>query len=492
MNIEFVSVGGPLDVSVALAVLAPDGASLSGAAAALDEATSGALARAIAGSRFTGAKGQTLDILAPHGLDVGRVTLVGAPARLDPDAIETAAAHAFQTVKTSGAKVLVLRLTGVSADLAAAAALGIRLAAYRFDRYRTTEKPEKKPSVTTVRLEVDDPAAASEAHAAAAGLGDAIILARDLVSEPANILYPEEFARRVKGLTSLGLEVEILGVKEMTALGMGALLGVGQGSVRESQLAIIQWKGASDPQAQPVAFVGKGVCFDTGGISLKPPEGMEEMITDMGGAAAVTGAMAALAARKAKVNAVGILGLVENMPDGNAQRPGDVVKTMSGQTVEVINTDAEGRLVLADALWYCQNRFKPKFMIDLATLTGAIIIALGKDIAGLFSNNDDLSEKLLAAAKASGDALWRMPLPQQYEKLIESHVADMKNVGTRHGGSISAALFIQRFVNGLPWAHLDIAPTAWKPNSTVPTIPSGATGYGVRLLDRLVADHYED
>jgi len=261
--------------------------------------------------------------------------------------------------------------------------------------------------------------------------------------------------------------------------------------VRESQLAILQWRGAADPSAQPIAFVGKGVCFDTGGISLKGAEGMEEMITDMGGAAAVAGAMAALASRKAKVNAVGILGLVENMPDGNAQRPGDVVTTMSGQTVEVINTDAEGRLVLADALWYCQNRFKPKFMIDLATLTGAIIVSLGKDLGGLFSNDDALAANLMSASKASADALWRMPMPSQYEKQIESNVADMKNVGVRYGGSITAALFIQRFVNGLPWAHLDIASTAWKPASTVPTIPNGATGFGVRLLDRLVADFYE-
>jgi leucyl aminopeptidase len=492
MNIEFVAAGVEIGPEAAVAALVHEGASLAGPALALDAATGGALARAIAGSRFTGAKGQTLEILAPHGLEAGRVTLVGAAAPLDAAAVETAAAQAFQAVKTSGVKTLVLALTGLTADLTAAAALGIRLASYRFDRYRTTEKPEKKPSVVTVQLEVDDVEAAETADAALAGLAEAILFARDLVSEPANILYPEEFARRVKTLTRLGLEVEILGEKEMAALGMGALLGVGQGSVRETQLAVIQWKGAADPAAAPVAFVGKGVCFDTGGISLKPPEGMEEMITDMGGAAAVTGAMYALAARKAKVNAVGILGLVENMPDGNAQRPGDVVKTMSGQTVEVINTDAEGRLVLADALWYCQDRFKPQFMIDLATLTGAIIIALGKDIAGLFSNNDALSEKLLAASKASGDTLWRMPLPPQYEKLIESHVADMKNVGTRHGGSISAALFIQRFVGGLPWAHLDIAPTAWKPNSTVATIPSGATGFGVRLLDRLVADHYED
>ena len=215
------------------------------------------------------------------------------------------------------------------------------------------------------------------------------------------------------------------------------------------------------------------------------------MVTDMGGAAAVSGLMYALASRKAKVNVVGILGLVENMPDGNAQRPGDVVTTMSGQTVEVINTDAEGRLVLADALWYCQQRFKPKFMIDLATLTGAIIVALGKDVAGLFSNDDDLSAKLLAASGATGETLWRMPLPPQYERLIDSAVADMKNVGPRYGGSISAALFIQRFVNGLPWAHLDIAPTAFKPGSTIPTIPSGATGFGVRLLDRFVAQNYE-
>ena len=272
---------------------------------------------------------------------------------------------------------------------------------------------------------------------------------------------------------------------------MGALLGVGQGSVRQSQLAVIQWKGAKDVSAAPVAFVGKGVCFDSGGISIKPADGMEEMITDMGGAAAVTGAMAALAGRKAKVNAVGILGLVENMPDGAAQRPGDVVTSLSGQTIEVINTDAEGRLVLADALWYCQQRFKPRIMIDLATLTGAIIVALGKDLAGLYSNDDKLADNLMAASKTSHDALWRMPLPPQYDKLIESGIADVKNTGGRHGGSITAALFLKKFVNGVSWAHLDIAPTAWKPNSSVPTLPSGATGFGVRLLDRLVAEHYE-
>jgi len=491
MKIEFAAHGGEISAKTAIAVLAFEGA-LAGAGSQLDESTAGAVSRAIGSSRFTGATGQTLDLVAPHGLDVARAVLVGVgKADLDEKGIEQAAAKAYNTVKLSGADTLVLRLPDVTAALAAAAGLGIRLAAYRFDRYRTTEKADKKPSIKKVVIEVDDPKAASKAYKPASSLAEAVIFARDLVSEPANILFPEEFARRVKALDKLGLEVEILGEKEMKKLGMGALLGVGQGSVRESQLAIMQWKGAKDPEAQPIAFVGKGVCFDTGGISLKPADGMEEMITDMGGAAAVAGAMYALAARKAKVNAIGILGLVENMPDANAQRPGDVVKTMSGQTVEVINTDAEGRLVLADAIWYCQQRFKPKFLIDLATLTGAIVVALGKDLAGLYSNDEGLADKLLAASKDSGDTLWRMPLPSQYEKGIDSAVADMKNVGPRHGGSITAALFLQRYIKDTPWAHLDIASTAWKPGSTVATIPSGATGFGVRLLDRLVANGFE-
>jgi leucyl aminopeptidase len=494
MKIEFVAPAAEAGPGAAVAVLVHEGAPLAGPAASLNVTTGGALGRAMDGSRFTGAKGQTLDVLAPHNFDAARVLLVGAGpvAPFTADVLEAAAAQTYQAVKTTGVEVLILKLPNMAADMGAAAAFGVSLASYRFDRYRTTEKAEKKPSVKKVRIEVDDPKAASKAFKRLGGLADAIALARDLVSEPANILYPEEFARRVKALTSLGLEVEILGEKEMKKLGMGALLGVGQGSVRDTQLAVIQWKGAKDANAAPVAFVGKGVTFDTGGISIKPAGGMEEMITDMGGAAAVTGAMYALASRKAKVNAVGILGLVENMPDGNAQRPGDVVKTMSGQTVEVINTDAEGRLVLADAIWYCQDRFKPKFIVDLATLTGAIVVALGKDLAGLYSNDEGLAERLLAASKASGDALWRMPLPPQYDRKIDSDVADMKNVGPRDGGSITAALFIQRFVKGTPWAHLDIASTAWKPGSTVPTIPSGATGFGVRLLDRLVADGYED
>jgi leucyl aminopeptidase len=493
MNIEFVGAKTQAAETSALAVLAFEEGELSPAAEALDKQMSGALRRAIGASRFKGSLSQTLAILAPQGVTAGRVLIVGAGKRggFDARAAELAGAHAFKAVKDSGAKDLLCSMTGWSPELAAQAAFGMRLAAYRFDKYRTTEKPEKKPSVEAARLAVDNPKAATAAFARLAGLADAVCYARDLVSEPANVLYPEEYARRAKRLEALGLEIEVLGEKEMKKLGMGALLGVGQGSVRESQLVVIQWKGAKDPKAAPIAFVGKGVCFDTGGISLKQPEGMEEMVTDMAGSAAVAGALYALAARKAKVNAVGILGLVENMPDAGAQRPGDVVTSLSGQTIEVINTDAEGRLVLADALWYCQSRFKPKFMVDLATLTGAISIALGKDLAGLFCSDDTLAENLIAAAKAVDEPLWRMPLPAQYEKLLDSHVADMKNVGARYGGSITAALFIKKFVNGLPWAHIDMASTAWKPASATPTIPNGATGYGVRLLDRLSADYYE-
>jgi leucyl aminopeptidase len=493
MQVEFVIPSAELSPASAVAVLVFNGAVLGGAARRLDVAAGGALTRAVAATKFSGAKGRNLDVVAPAGLVVSRVLLMGAgsEAEFDDQAAETMAAEAFSALKTSGAETLALRFFEDQPARGARMALGVRLAAYRFDAYRTTEKPEKKPTLKTVQIGVEDVAAAQAAYKAQSALADAVTFARDLVSEPANILYPAEFARRVKALEPLGLKVEILGVAEMTKLGMGSLLGVGQGSRRESQLVVIQWKGAADPNAQPLAFVGKGVCFDSGGISLKSPEGMEDMKWDMGGAAAVAGLMHVLAARKAKANVVGILGLVENMPDGNAQRPGDIVTSMSGQTIEVINTDAEGRLVLADALWYCQDRFKPKFMVDLATLTGAIIVALGNDYGGLFSNNDELSENLLAASRVSGDLLWRLPLPKSYEKQIESLAADTKNVGGKAGGSITAALFIQRFVNGVPWAHLDIASTAWKKPSTLATIPDGATAFGVRLLNDLVAGFYE-
>jgi leucyl aminopeptidase len=494
MQIEFAKPsavsGAPLS---AIAVLVFEGPVLSAAAEALDGETGGAISRALAG-RFKGAKGQAMELVAPANLHAGQLLLIGAGPKegFDSQGAETAGAEAYKALKTSGATTLELRFSELEPELLAQAAFGVRLAAYRFDKYLTREKPEKKPSIQTTVVASEDPDAAVAAFAPLAALAQGVAFTRDLVSEPANVLYPVEFAKRVKALERLGLEVEILDEPAMAKLGMGSLLGVGQGSVRESQLVVIQWKGSADPESQPVAFVGKGVCFDTGGISIKGAEGMEDMKWDMGGAGAVAGLMYALAARKAKVNAIGILGLVENMPDGNAQRPGDIVTSMSGQTIEVINTDAEGRLVLADALWYCQDRFKPRFMVDLATLTGAIIIALGNDYAGLFSNDDGLSGALLAASAAEGENLWRMPLPAQYEKQLDSLGADMKNIGGRPGGSITAALFIQKFVNGLPWAHLDIASTAWKKPSTNPTIPDGASGFGVRLLNRLVAEGYED
>jgi leucyl aminopeptidase len=490
MRIEFVAADrGNLPTGGALGVIAFEDGKLSWAAEDVDKALSGGLARAIAAGRFKGSAGQNLELVAPAGLDVQRVVVAGSGKEWNADVAERFAAQVFQAVRASGSDTLTLLLPGSKPDEAAKAAFGVKLAAYRFDRYRTTESADKKTSVQTVRIATDDVAGAEASWKGLSAVADGVIFTRDLVSEPANILYPYEFAKRVKALESLGLEVEIIGEAEMMKLGMGSLLGVGQGSVRDSQLVVIQWKGGGDEQ--PIAFVGKGVCFDTGGISIKPADGMEDMKWDMGGAGAVAGLMHALAGRKAKVNAIGILGLVENMPDGNAQRPGDVVTSMSGKTIEVINTDAEGRLVLADALWYCQNRFKPKFMVDLATLTGAIIISLGNDYGGLFSNNDELSNNLLKASQAEGEPLWRMPMPTAYEKQIESAIADVKNTGGRPAGSITAALFLQHFVNGVPWAHLDIASTAWKKGGTNPTIPEGASGFGVRLLNRMVADAYE-
>lgn len=494
MRIEFVaSDAGQSPSAGAAAVMVFENGKMSTAAEAMDGATSGALARALAAApRFAGKPGQTVELVAPTGLDVQRLLVVGAgPADgWGGEAAERFAAQAYGAVKLSGAKTLHVFTPGAPAEDSARAALGATLAAYRFDKYLTTEKAEKKPSIEAVLVVTDDVAAAEAAFAPLKALAEAVYFSRDLVSEPPNVLFPAEYARRVKELEALGLEVEILGEAEMAKLGMGSLLGVGQGSRRDSQLVVIQWKNGGD--SQPVAFVGKGVTFDTGGISLKPADGMEDMKWDMGGSAAVAGLMHALAGRKAKVNAIGILGLVENMPDGNAQRPGDVVTSMSGQTIEVINTDAEGRLVLADALWYCQDRFKPRFMVDLATLTGAIIVALGNDYAGMYANDETLADNLMAASKATGDLLWRMPLPAAYDKHIESAVADLKNVGNgRAGGSITAALFLQKFTNGVPWAHLDIAGTAWKKPSTVPTIPDGAVGFGVRLLNQMVADKYE-
>jgi leucyl aminopeptidase len=315
-----------------------------------------------------------------------------------------------------------------------------------------------------------------------------VFVTRDLVSEPANVLTPAEMANRIQTLSSLGLKIEVFGQEELAALGFGSLLGVSQGSDQPPRMVVMQWQGGG--AEKPVAFIGKGVTFDTGGISIKPAAGMEDMKWDMAGAGAVVGLMAALAGRGAKVNAVGLVGLVENMPGGKAQRPGDVVKSYSGQTIEVLNTDAEGRLVLADVLWYAQEKFEPRFMVDMATLTGAIIVALGHEHAGMFTNDDDLAQKLLASGTASGEKLWRMPMGRDYDKQLKSDIADMKNITGRPGSSITAAQFLARFVNDKPWAHLDIAGTAWA-TKDAPTTPKGATAFGVRLLDRLIADHFE-
>ncbi|QDP20259.1 leucyl aminopeptidase [Sphingomonas xanthus] len=401
----------------------------------------------------------------------------------------TAVAKLLQSGETHA--VIDLEGLGFDADAAARVGLAAALRAWRHDRYRTRMKDKQKPTLTEITI-VGGGEGAGERYASRyAPLAEGIALTRELVTEPANIIYPETFVERVlESIKNVGLEFEVLGRDEMAKLGMGALLGVAQGSVREPKMLVLKWNGGKAGEA-PVVFIGKGVTFDTGGISIKPAANMEAMKWDMGGAGAVAGAMKAIAGRKAKANVIGICGLVENMPDGNAQRPGDVVTTMSGQTVEVINTDAEGRLVLCDAMTWAQRTLKPRAMIDLATLTGAMVITFGHEYAGVFANNEELAGSLLKAAEASGDKLWRQPLGEAYDRLIDSPIADMKNVGPREAGSITAAQFLQRYVeNGTPWAHLDIAGMAWadKPSATY---DKGATGYGVRLLDQYVADVLE-
>jgi leucyl aminopeptidase len=387
----------------------------------------------------------------------------------------------------------VIDLTGLNfdADSAARTGLAAALRAWRYDRYRTKLKDKQKPTLSEIVIVGGGEAAAQRYADRWQPVYEGISLTRELVTEPANIIYPETFVERVRAsVEGSGLEVEVLDRVAMEKLGMGALLGVAQGSFREGRLLILKWNGGANG-TPPVAFVGKGVTFDTGGISIKPAQGMESMKWDMGGAGAVAGAMKTIALRKAKANIVGICGLVENMPDGNAQRPGDVVTTMSGQTVEVINTDAEGRLVLADAVTYVQRNYRPATIIDLATLTGAILISLGHEWAGLFSNNDELASQLQRVGEESGDRLWRMPLAEPFDRLIDSPIADMKNVGPREGGSITAAQFIQRFVDeGVRWAHIDMAGKAWS-DKAANTYDKGATGFGVRLLDGYVADVLE-
>jgi leucyl aminopeptidase len=451
--------------------------------------------RAAATNAFKGKSGSTLDILAPEGIKAPRLIVVGTgkPSEIkEKDFLKFGGVIAGKLNAGSDAVTVIAELSDDAMPPAAAAAIGsgIRLRAYKFDRYKTKKKDGENGVVRAeVSIAVGDVAVAKKAFAPGSHIVDGVIIARELVNEPPNVLYPEEFARRASQLRKLGVDVEILDVKAMTKLGMGALLGVAQGSARPGRTVIMRWNGGKKGE-QPVAFVGKGVCFDTGGISIKGAASMEDMKGDMGGAACVVGLMHALAARNAKVNAVGAIGLVENMPDGNAQRPGDIVTSMSGQTIEIINTDAEGRLVLADVLWYVAKKFKPKFMVDLATLTGAIMVALGTEHAGLFSNNDELAERLTKVGIETGERVWRMPLGPEYDKMIDSQFADVKNAGARNGGSITAAQFLQRFVDDTPWAHLDIAGTAMgAPNTEINH--SWGSGYGVRLLDRLVTEYYE-
>jgi leucyl aminopeptidase len=451
--------------------------------------------RAAAADQFSGKAGSTLEIVAPAGLRVSRLVImgVGKANDLKPFDIIKLGGKAVGKVPQSFPEITIvadLPAGAMNPDQAADVALGAQLRAYAFERYKTKRKDgDEKSKLAKITVAVDNAGAVRKAWQSRAAISDGIVIARDLVNEPPNVLYPEEFARRASVLKKQGVAVEVLDVKAMQKLGMGALLGVGQGSERESRLVVMRWNGGK-AGTPPVAFIGKGVCFDTGGISIKPAGSMEDMKGDMAGAACVVGLMHALAARKAKVNAVGAIGLVENMPDGKAQRPGDIVTSMSGQTIEIINTDAEGRLVLADVLHYVNKRFKPKFMVNLATLTGAIIVALGHEYAGLFSNDDKLSERLTKSGEATGERVWRLPLGPEYDKLIDSKFADVKNTGGRSAGSITAAQFLQRFVDKTPWAHLDIAGTGMASPQT-DINKSWGSGFGVRLLDRLVADYYE-
>jgi len=472
--------------------LIDQGGKLPKAAEALDTETGGLLSEALTAGRFSGKTGQQAFVVLPKGAGAKRALLVGAGKAKGRDdrTLERIGGTIYKAQANSGFKSLALTVD--DADEAARIALGAKLAAYRFDDYRTTLKPEDKPSLTAMSFVTSDTKAARASFKPLDAGADGTYLARDLVNMPPNDLYPGTYAEKIEELAEHGLEIEILGEKELAKLGMNSMLGVGQGSVKESKLGIMRWMGGKKGEA-PVALVGKGVCFDTGGISLKPGAGMEDMRGDMGGSAAVVGAMLSLAKRKAKANVVGLVGLVENMPDGDAIRPGDILKSASGQTIEVQNTDAEGRLVLCDVLWYAQETYKPTAIVDLATLTGAIVIGLGHHHAGLFTNDDGLSDQLSKAGLTEGERVWRLPLGPEYDKQLKSKFADMRNIGGRAAGSITAAQFLQRFINeGQTWAHLDIAGVAWVEGEKAPTDPSWASGFGPRLLDRWIADNYED
>jgi len=497
MKISFA--GSPKASETVLVLSVAKGASLGPIAAQIDEKLGGAIAQAIkVDADFDGGAEQILSVVAPAGGALSRVFVLGLgdPGKLTEKTIVSAGGVVCARLTAAKLKSATTHFdvpdgSQIAVEsLNANIAFGAVLRSYSFDQYKTS-KPnnDKKPRrVERLTMAGEKAPAARKLFGTLQPVADGVFLARDLVSEPPNVLHPVSFADRCKELTKLGVEVTVLDEKKMTKLGMNALLAVGMASTKGSRLVAMRWKGAKNPKGVgPIALVGKGVTFDTGGISLKPAAGMWDMKFDMGGAAAVTGAIAALAGRKAKADVVGIIGLVENMPAGNAQRPGDVVTSAAGKTIEVLNTDAEGRLVLADALWYAQEKYNPRLIVDLATLTGAMMVALGQEMAGLFCNDDDLADKLIASGISTDELVWRMPMSKAYDRMINSNIADVKNIAAgRWAGSIVAAQFLQRFVdNGTPWAHLDIAGTAWS-EKTRSTIPKGAVGWGVRLLSDLV------
>lgn len=444
---------------------------------------------------FEGKPFSVLEITAPANLDLSRIIIIGKPKdeAKETDWLKLGGCiyKAVSNFADDHVNVM-LELDGkTSAKDLAIVARGALLGSYSFKTYKTKkdDKENKDKSLQQLTFVAANLEQVKKAYEAQEAIAQGVILARDLVNEPANILGPVEFADKAAELEALGVEIEILDEKALKKENMRALLGVNQGSVRPPRVAIMRWKGGKKGD-KPVALVGKGVTFDTGGISIKPAGGMEDMKGDMGGAAAVVGAMHAIAGRKAKANVTGIIGLVENMPDGNAQRPGDIVVSRKGLTIEVINTDAEGRLVLADVLDYIIEKDDPTCVIDLATLTGAVVVALGHEYAAVYASDEALCEQLNAAGKVTGDKLWPMPLGEAYDKLIDSQFADVKNVGGRYGGSITAAQFLKRFVDERPWAHLDIAGTAFGA-PTNETNPAWGSGFGVMVLDRFVADNYE-
>lgn len=466
-----------------------EGSMLTQEGSVLDQETHGLLTKGMTLNHFTGKAKQSVTVITPKG----RVVILGLGKKEDVRSaadLEALGGAIIPALTKTPVRSILVNIPCFGPEGTASIVHGLRLRRWDFEKYHTLKKEHEKNHLEEAYVVTENVKSSEEFFAPMTALAEGVFLTRTVVSEPANIIYPETMAEEARKLASLGVTVEILGEAEMQKLGMNALLGVGLGSVRESQLVIMTWNGG-DKSQKPVAIVGKGITFDTGGISLKPPIGMEDMKWDMAGAGVVLGLMKTLAQRKAKVNVVGVMALAENMPSGAAQRPGDVVTAMNGKTIEVINTDAEGRLVLADALWYTQDRFKPQSIVNLATLTGAIIMSLGHDYAGLFANNETLRDQLLAAANETKEGLWNMPVSECYESHIKSPIADLMNVG-RSGcaGSIAGAMFLKHFVNDVPWAHLDIAGTAWT-NEDLPLCGKGATGYGVRLLNHFLSTNFE-